>query len=449
MWTATALSSTWVTEKNVVKINVFGNLQKMEQWETHDNGLNAIGSTLPGSISQGAYMHQGSTPSYFSAHQMKALHDQLLLCQAQLRDTQNHLNKTTIEFIYISTIPYAPTTSLNLPGTLILAFDFGLKQISTHLPKTLSMGEGIGAIHGAWAELVNCGIALPTYSRICATSKKLINDLIVKQFPLLLLNNNGWKLELLCTNDYPSWHKNNLGLDGSWKDMSTKLAAKEEDLDNEASLLQSKGKGKQRLSNSSDCHDDQHDIKKSKNDNTSTTISTEEKVGLMVSPTLVHNTPLLLHQEPKPSPASTGTGNLLSPIDLPLPLQDLPGCVACKKSAVPFGVYLPQPTPQGLLVSHKAHGINKENEFVLKNPLPNGMAKTVPEPALSPIKKPNNGSGTKQVKTASGTTDEFGLYWAALTSAQQDEYKADTEHLQSAGTWMKGSDKAVCDGTMY
>jgi hypothetical protein len=40
MWTATALSGTWVTEKNVVEINVFGNLQKTEQWETHDNGLN-------------------------------------------------------------------------------------------------------------------------------------------------------------------------------------------------------------------------------------------------------------------------------------------------------------------------------------------------------------------------------------------------------------------------
>ncbi|KAG1808041.1 uncharacterized protein BJ212DRAFT_1303226 [Suillus subaureus] len=319
------------------------------------------------------------------------------------------------------------------------------------------------------------GLGGTSKSWICATGKKLINDLIMKQFPLLLLDNNRWKLELLCTNNYP-WCKNNLGLDRSWKDMSTKLAAKEEDLDNEANLLHSKGKGKRCLSDSSECHDDQCDIKKSRNNSTSTTISTEEKVCPIALPTLVCGTSLLLHQDPKPSPVSTV--NLLSPIDLPLPLQDLPGCVACEKSAVPFGVYLLQPTPQGSLVSHNAHGTNKENKFVLKDPLanifgPNGMARTVPEPALSPIKKPNDGSSTKvpkkkmhpgsaknvqnlcalrwlkQVKMASSTTDEFSLYWAALTSAQQDKYKADMERLQSAGTWTKGSNKAICDGTMY
>lgn len=120
------------------------------------------------------------------------------------------------------------------------------------------------ATRAAWAELVNRGMAPPTYSRICATGKKLVHDLVVKQFPLLLLDNNGWKLELLCTNDYPSWRKNNLGLDGSWKDMSTKLAAKEEDLDNGANLLHSKGKGKRCLSDSSEFHDDQRDVKKSR-----------------------------------------------------------------------------------------------------------------------------------------------------------------------------------------
>ncbi|KAG2049731.1 hypothetical protein BDR06DRAFT_1011813, partial [Suillus hirtellus] len=334
------------------------------------------------------------------------------------------------------------------------------------------------AIREAWAELVNRGIAPPTYSRICATGKKLVYNLVVKQFPLLLLDNNGWKLELLCTNDYPSWQKNNLGLDGSWKDMSMRLAAKEEDLDDEAILLYSKGKnkGKQRLSDSSECHDDQHDVKKTRHDNMSTSISTEEKVGPMASPTFVHDPSLLLHQEPKPSPASAD--DLPSPVDISLPLQDIHGSPAHEKSIAPFGVYLPQPTPQGSLVSHDAHGVNKENKFALQDPLadifgPNGIARTVPEPALSPIKKPNDGSSTKvakkkmrpgsaknarnlcalrwlkQVKTASGTTDEFCLYWAALTSAQQDEYKADAERLQSAGLWTKGSDKVVCDGIVY
>ncbi|KAG2049192.1 hypothetical protein BDR06DRAFT_730230 [Suillus hirtellus] len=120
-----------------------------------------------------------------------------------------------------------------------------------------------------------------------------------------------------------------------------------------------------------------------RHDNMSTSISTEEKVGPMASPTFVHDPSLLLHQEPKPSPASTD--DLPSPVDISLPLQDIHGSPAHEKSIAPFGVYLPQPTPQGSLVSHDVHGVNKENE-------------TVPEPALSPIKKPNDGSSTKVAK---------------------------------------------------
>lgn len=45
---------------------------------------------------------------------------------------------------------------------------------------------------------------------------------------------------------------------------------------------------------------------------------------------------------------------------------------------------------------------------------------------------------------ARGTTEEFRVYWAALATAQQDEYKADAERLQSAGMWTKGSDCVVC-----
>ncbi|KAG1733813.1 hypothetical protein EDB19DRAFT_1830797 [Suillus lakei] len=124
----------------------------------------------------------------------------------------------------------------------------------------------------------------------------------------------------------------------------------------------------------------------------------------------------------------------------------------------PSGMYLPQPTPQGSLVSHKAHGINKENKFVLKDPLadifgPNGMARTVPEPTLSSIKKPSDGSSTKVPKkkmrpgSAKNTRNLRAPCW--LKQVKTDEYKANAECLQSVGTWMKGSDKAICDGTMY
>ncbi|KAG0707195.1 hypothetical protein DFH29DRAFT_871772 [Suillus ampliporus] len=161
-------------------------------------------------------------------------------------------------------------------------------------------------------------------------------------------------------------------------------------------------------------------------------------------------------------------------------------------STPPFGVYLLQPTPQGSSLprsplrqtvstsenktspirhtpgtSRNIQYADKENEIVLQDPLtnifgPNGIAKTVPCPALSPIKQTNNGPSAmknaqnlctwhwlKQVNETSGTTKEFCMYWAALMTAQQDEYKANSERLQSTGTWTKGSDCAICDGALY
>ncbi|KAG2351382.1 hypothetical protein BDR07DRAFT_1501621 [Suillus spraguei] len=65
-------------------------------------------------------------------------------------------------------------------------------------------------------------LAPPTWSRICATGKKLVFDIMVKQFPLFLFDHCGWKLELLCITDYSSWRKNNLGTDRNWKDVPGK-----------------------------------------------------------------------------------------------------------------------------------------------------------------------------------------------------------------------------------
>jgi len=115
------------------------------------------------------------------------------------------------------------------------------------------------AIRAAWAELVVQKMAPPTWSRICATGKKLVFDIVVKQFPLFQLDNDCWKLELLCINDYSSWRKNNLGTDGNWKDAPGKLLAKEELVEDDSDLVISESKrtvhnknGKRQLSDDSE-----------------------------------------------------------------------------------------------------------------------------------------------------------------------------------------------------
>jgi len=48
-----------------------------------------------------------------------------------------------------------------------------------------------------------------------------------------------------------------------------------------------------------------------------------------------------------------------------------------------------------------------------------------------------------------GTTDEFKLYWNTLATAQQDEYQAEAECLDSTGAWKKASDSAVVNGALH
>ncbi|KAG1722609.1 hypothetical protein EDB19DRAFT_1834930 [Suillus lakei] len=48
-----------------------------------------------------------------------------------------------------------------------------------------------------------------------------------------------------------------------------------------------------------------------------------------------------------------------------------------------------------------------------------------------------------------GTTEQFKLYWGALSMAQQDEYQAEAECLNSAGFWKKPSDSAIVNGILY
>ncbi|KAG1719623.1 uncharacterized protein EDB91DRAFT_1089239 [Suillus paluster] len=517
------------------------------------------GSTPNSGFSHGAYMHQ-PTPNFIAAQQAHALQEQLAIYQARLAETQLELSKTitkcdTIkasftELISVLRLPDR-TNPLNfsLTNDLLTGHDKVRPSQDSH-PKIcfwsrvdydkyienaesgtgtrgkapwLELEDGKSvmveqlksickALRAAWAELVVQKLAPPTWSRICATGKKLVFDIMVKQFPLFLFDHCGWKLKLLCITDYPSWRKNNLGNNGKLEG-PTRQALKISESKHDGP--RAKGNSKRRLSDDSESLDRQDHLKKPKFDSApSPLLRIEPKVDPgAISPTLL-STNMPLHPDQNSGPGTSTDKCVPSPIDDSLALENtlIMPTYPRDASTPPFGVYLLQPTPQGPSLprsplrqtvytsetktlptprtprtSRDIQHANKENTIILQDPLadifgPNGIAKTIPAPALSPIKQTNKDGPSisntksvvktegkkkmrpgatknaqnlcawrwlKQVNDMSGTTEEFCVYWAALATAQQDEYKADAERLQSAGTWTKGSDCAVCDGALY
>ncbi|KAG2341723.1 hypothetical protein BDR05DRAFT_1001562 [Suillus weaverae] len=329
------------------------------------------------------------------------------------------------------------------------------------------------ALHAAWAELVVQKLAPPTWSRICATGKKLVFNIMAKQFPLFLFDHCGWKLELLCITNYPSWHKNNLGNNRNWKDLPGKLSVKEEHIDNSDELdveiselkhdgPRAKGNSKRHLSDDSESLVCQDHLKKPKFDSTPSPL-------------------LCIKPKDQDSEPGTSTNNgVSSSINDSLALKNtrITPTYPHDASAPPFGAYLLQPTPEGGPslpqsplcqsvytsenqtsptccmpgTSHDIQCANKENAIILQDPLanifgPNGITRTIPEPSKSNTKSVVKTKGKKkmqpgaaknarnlcawhwlkQVNDTSGTIEEFCMYWAALITIQQDEYKANTE----------------------
>ncbi|KIK90985.1 hypothetical protein PAXRUDRAFT_98242, partial [Paxillus rubicundulus Ve08.2h10] len=62
-----------------------------------------------------------------------------------------------------------------------------------------------------WDNLVAQDIMPKTWGRETPSNKELLCTAIFKAFPILQLSQNDWKLESLCTQDYPGWAWNNLG----------------------------------------------------------------------------------------------------------------------------------------------------------------------------------------------------------------------------------------------
>ncbi|KAF9232876.1 hypothetical protein BU15DRAFT_80738 [Melanogaster broomeanus] len=71
-------------------------------------------------------------------------------------------------------------------------------------------------LRGGWAELVDKKVAPQTWGKANASSKELLQTLLYKAFPILQLSKNDWKLDYLCSMDYPGWARNNMDALGNW-----------------------------------------------------------------------------------------------------------------------------------------------------------------------------------------------------------------------------------------
>ncbi|KAG1758728.1 hypothetical protein EDD22DRAFT_849784 [Suillus occidentalis] len=267
--------------------------------------------------------------------------------------------------------------------------------------------------------------------------RKLVHTFMEKEFPLFRLDADGWKLSLLCTTDYPNWRKTHIDNESNWKNSNKKVQLKREviggdDLNLEAKLLINISKGKKHACDDDDANATRKHAKES-------SASSSSFTGLIES---------LSHSSASAAGSLDMTASLSS-------LTVLIDSELAKKENIPI---------------------------FLKNPLAdvfggvNGILKRIPSPALcdpdaqdakSILKKKSRTSNVDRVDATQsarinlcairwqkninkkGTTDQFRMYWGALSMAQQDEYQAKAKRLNNAGSWTKPSDSAVVNGILY
>ena len=69
-----------------------------------------------------------------------------------------------------------------------------------------------------WEDLARDKLAPSSWERATATACQRMHDIMHREWPLLRLCNDGWKLEDLATITYPGWKRSYLNSDGMLKD---------------------------------------------------------------------------------------------------------------------------------------------------------------------------------------------------------------------------------------
>ncbi|KAI6023089.1 hypothetical protein BKA83DRAFT_4608279 [Pisolithus microcarpus] len=103
-----------------------------------------------------------------------------------------------------------------------------LEQANGNLITADQLRAICASLRRAWAELVQHKLTPQTWTKISASGKSLVYKIMVKEHLLLGLDEDSFKLEMLCVNDYSGWCKNNLTPNGEWKEPSSKTEPKEE-----------------------------------------------------------------------------------------------------------------------------------------------------------------------------------------------------------------------------
>ena len=80
-------------------------------------------------------------------------------------------------------------------------------------PKNLAIF--CNTLRSAWSKLVHLRIAPPTWTKICATGRETVCNIMIKAHPIFALDKDSFKLEMLCIADYSHWHCNNLTSSGN------------------------------------------------------------------------------------------------------------------------------------------------------------------------------------------------------------------------------------------
>ncbi|KAI6032559.1 hypothetical protein EDC04DRAFT_3142373 [Pisolithus marmoratus] len=369
------------------------------------------------------------------------------------------------------------------------------------------------SLRRAWAELVQCKLAPQTWTKISTSAKSLIYQIMIKEHPLLGLDEDSFKLEMLCVNDYSGWRKNHLTPNGEWKEPSHKTEPKEEpklEYTDIVSPLAMKGK-----KHKSDPKLVRERTKRHKDSTWSMDCGREEtgdsqhvELSVETRPRDPPNTdcenypmfddvplPPSLHRSPEnvpcgvvlPMPAGRShSGSLTQAESAALAgLSSLSRHNSNKENTFPpsmnvFGTKGIAKAPQ--LSTLSRHNSNKENEFSLQDPLANvfgmnGIAKKPPpaptypsmpaasqeppEPSTAKTKKSKMRPGAaKNARNlcahrwlkqvnTNGTTEEFRIYWDSLTSEQREDYHLEAERLEGEGKWTKPSDAVVCNSTLH
>ncbi|KAF8139719.1 hypothetical protein EV363DRAFT_1153041 [Boletus edulis] len=70
-------------------------------------------------------------------------------------------------------------------------------------------------VHSAWAELVNQRLAPQVWGQLAASGRQLFHSIVESKHPVLMYDNNHWKVKRLAQQSYSAWRWQHLDDEGN------------------------------------------------------------------------------------------------------------------------------------------------------------------------------------------------------------------------------------------